>query len=244
MSELELKRQQKLAVGVDLVKWAPPGVAALIALAILAFWPTYLANPSELGTFYTHLHAGTATIWFLLLIVQPLLIRFRRRQLHRTLGYSSYVLAPLVVLCIFLGGHSLLTRWSADEWWIGKYILYLQVSLGSLFGICWILAMYFRKDRQVHARFMVATGLTFLDPVVARIIPVFDGAISQMITFGTVYLILFLLIWLERDAKKGRWVFPLVLALFVVAGLPLFFGVTDTIGWENFSRWFLSLGLT
>jgi hypothetical protein len=42
-----------------------------------------------------------------------------------------------------------------------------------------------------------------------------------MITFGLVCVILVILIWMERRARSGRHVFPVMLAAFFIAGLPL-----------------------
>ena len=50
----------------------------MLLIALISFWPSYL---SQLGaqTAYTHLHASLAGLWILMLIVQPILIRKRRR---------------------------------------------------------------------------------------------------------------------------------------------------------------------
>lgn len=233
------------ARGLDLQTWTPPAVGTLLLLAVLAFWPTYLAAPARLGTPYTHLHASTATLWFVLLLAQPLLLRAGARRLHRTLGYASVLLAPLVLVGIALGAHSLLGRlMAAGVWREGVYVLYLQASLGAAFGILWGLGMWHRKDRKVHARFMAATGLTFVDPVLARLLPDLPGVGAQVVTFTVVNAILLGLIWNEREARRGRWVFPLVLGVFLLLEIPLALGVTGTGAWEGFARWYLALPLT
>jgi len=231
-------------MGIDLARWTAPAVLLLLMLAALAFWPRYLSSPRALGTPYLHFHAVSATLWFLLLFTQPLLIRYGKRTLHHRLGYASLVIAPLVVAAFVLAAHSQLgTRTAEDVWQIGRYILYLQISLGGLFGLIWLLGMLERKDRLVHARFMAATGLTFVDPVLARLLPDL-GIPNQFVTFAVTDLILVALIWFERDARRGRWVFPTVLVLFVLTQLPVFLGLTDSAAWDGFSRWYLSLSLT
>lgn len=244
MSETQLERKTKFALGLDLAKWAPIAFLGLILLAFFAFWPNYLSNPAELGTVYTHLHAFTATIWFILLIVQPILIRKRRRSIHRSIGKTSIVIGPLVLVGMLLGAHGLMGRFPAEQWPLSKFILYLQVSLGLIFGVFWLLAMIYRKDQAVHGRFMVATGLTFIDPVIARVLPSIQGLSAQLVTFGIVNIILLVLIWQERDAKKGRWVFPLVLGLFVLIELPMIFGLSQSAFWNSFAEWYRALPLT
>lgn len=244
MSQARFDFSAQPATGPDLIKWTAPAVLSLMVLAVMAFWPRYLSSPAALGTPYIHFHAVTATLWFLLLFTQPLLIRSRRTTLHHRLGYSSLLLAPLVVVAFVLAAHSQLDSRSApDIWPIGRYILYLQISLGGLFGLIWLMGMLKRKDRLVHARLMAATGLTFVDPVLARLLPDV-GIPNQFVTFAVTDLILVALIWFERDARRGRWVFPTVLILFVLLQLPVFLGLTDSATWDAFSRWYLSLSLT
>src|SRR5512133_2894592 len=81
------------------------GFLALLLLAVLAFWPRYLSLLGSPIDPYTHLHAAFATLWCLLLISQPLLVR-RHRQLHRRLGGLSYVLAPGFAAASLLLAHS------------------------------------------------------------------------------------------------------------------------------------------
>lgn len=57
-------------------------------------------------------------------------------------------------------------------------------------------------------------------------------------TFAVTDLILVALIWFERDARRGRWVFPAVLALFVFSQLPVMLGLVEAQAWEAFSRWY------
>lgn len=232
------------ARGVDLERWSAPAIGGLLLLALFAFWPTYLSGPRALGTPYTHLHALTATLWFVLLIVQPLLIRSGRRPLHRRLGHASCFLAPAVLVGIVLGAHSRLGSFVPELWNVGVYVLYLQIGLGAAFIAIWALGMKHREDRKVHARFMAATGLTFVDPVLARLLPSVPGVNGQVITFMVVNLILVGLIWAERDARRGRWAFPTVLGIFFAMEVPLWAGFTESSAWDAFGRWFLSLPLT
>src|SRR5262245_48969713 len=82
-----------------------PYFIALLLVAGVAFWPSYLSRPTSVSG-YTHLHAITATAWMLMLVVQPLAIRNRRLGWHRALGRASYAVAPLVVISMVLLAHS------------------------------------------------------------------------------------------------------------------------------------------
>ena len=64
---------------------------------VVAFWPSYFARLFEQPSVLFHLHGAALTLWVVMLVAQAQLIRTGRRSLHRTLGKTSYVLAPAVV---------------------------------------------------------------------------------------------------------------------------------------------------
>jgi uncharacterized membrane protein YozB (DUF420 family) len=221
-----------------------PYFAALLVLAIAAFWPSYLSQLFA-QTGYTHLHAATATLWLLLLIAQPLAIRRGRRDLHRFFGRLSFVIAPLVLASILLLAHENIQGLSGERLAIQTYILYLQISLGLLFALCYAMAIIKRHDTPVHMRFMVGTALTLIDPIVVRFmlwvqpIPPWN---YQWLTFALTNAILVWLIWLDRNSPRGRWVFPVLLGVFVLFQIPALFGLTWTGPWQSFAHWFAALG--
>lgn len=224
-----------------------PYFTGLFLVALVAFWPTYLSQAFSASSGYTHLHALTAALWMLMLVTQPLAIRTRRLPLHRLLGRASYALAPLILVSIMLLAHSRIKGLDAEAYASQTYVLYLQVSLAALFGLSYALAIYTRHAVALHARFMVCTALTLIDPVVIRLMFWIDPTPSwnyQWFTFGLTDLVLVALIWLERDSRVGRAVFPAMLAVFVLAQMPALLGLTDVSLWQAFARWFAALPLT
>lgn len=224
-----------------------PWFAGLLGLAAVTFWPTYVSLAPAANSTYTHFHAALATLWVLLLIVQPTLIRTGRWALHRTLGKLSWVLAPIFVVAVVLLAHSRIKGLDGMAYGIQTYILWLQISLTVVFALCYALAMIFRKDAAVHARFMVCTGLTLIDPVVVRLLLWIDRTPSwnyQWLTFVLTDLVILALIWLERKSPSGRWVFPFMLVVFVCSQAPALFGQTQSGWWQAFAAWFAGLQLT
>lgn len=220
--------------------------AGLLLLALVAFWPTYF---SRLGSSsgYTHLHAATATLWMIFLIAQPVAIRTRRLALHRALGRISYGLAAAVLLSVILLAHSRIEGLAGEAFARQSYVLYLQISLAALFGLSYGSAVLARRSMAVHARFMICTALTLIDPIVVRLMLWADSTPDwnyQWLTFGLTDLVLVTLIWLDRDLRRGRWVFPVMLVAFVLAQAPAVLAWTGTAGWQAFARWFASLPLT
>lgn len=212
----------------------------LLITSIIAFWPTYYAVFFS-SEFYIHLHAFFAVLWFGMLIVQPYLIRSRQLDLHRLVGKFSYFVAPLVVISIVLLAHNRLTLAPESFYPFQTFILYLQISLALVFAITYALAIYYRKTKPIHARFMVATSFTFIDPIFARLIIIFApnaAPIGQWITFGTVNLILIVLSIMDRKNRKAKWVYPTLFLIYLIIEIPIFFDLTGLNWWQAFAEWF------
>lgn len=226
---------------------AGPWFAGLLLLAMVTFWPTYVSLPPSANTLFTHFHAAVATLWVLMLIVQPWLIRAGRLRTHGKLGKVSWVLAPVFVIAAVLLAHSRIQGLEGPAYAIQTYVLWLQVSLTTVFALSYVMAMVYRKSMVHHARFMICTGLTLIDPVVIRLMFWIDNTPSwnyQWFTFILTDLVLIALIWFERNARRGRGAFPLMLGVFLLAQVPALFGLTNQAWWQAFALWFAGLPLT
>lgn len=224
-----------------------PWFAALLIIAALAFWPSYFAPGLRYSSSHIHIHAATATVWMLMLIAQPWLISRYRYDLHRQIGVVSFAIAPLVVISMVLLANFRLRSSTPAAYQLQTYILYLQISLAFLFSISYLLAMVYRKQAEIHARFMICTGLTLIDPVFARLfywIHPTSAADHQWLTFGLTDLIFVFLIILERRNPRGRWVFPFMLLAFIILQIPALLMLTDRPAWQSFAMWFASLPIT
>ena len=224
-----------------------PFVAALLVIAFVAFWPTYFAPGLSTSSFYVHFHAVTAALWMLLLVVQPFLIRRYRFDTHRAVGRVSYLLVPLLLISMVLLANYRLRSVPAEAYQLQTYVLYLQVSLAGLFALSFALAMVFRREAEVHGRFMVCTGMTLIDPVFARLFFWADPTTveyHQFLTYGLTDLVFLVLIVSERRSSRGRWVFPVMLLVFLVIQIPALLWLTEWPVWQSIAKWFQSLPLT
>ena len=224
-----------------------PFFAALLVIAFFAFWPTYFSPGLGASVSYVHLHAASATLWMISLILQPWLIRSHRYHLHRTIGRVSFILVPSLLVSMILLANFRIRNVRPEDYAIQTYVLYLQFSLAALFALSYGLAMLNRNKTDVHARFMVCTGLTLIDPVFARLIFWIHPAsveFHQWLTFGLTDVILIILIWRERRNPNARWVFPVMLGVFVVAQVPALLWWTNWAAWQSFAEWFRSVPLT
>ena len=221
--------------------------AVLLVIAFFAFWPTYFSPGLGASVSYVHFHAATATLWMIALIAQPWLIRSHRYDLHRAVGRLSFVLVPVLLISMILLANFRIRNVRPEDYAIQTYVLYLQVSLLVVFAVAYGLSMLYRRQTDIHARFMVCTGLTLVDPVFARLffwIHPDSVMLHQWFTFGLTDLILIALIWRERRNIKDRWVFRSMLCLFVVAQIPALLAWTNWPIWQSFAAWFRSIPLT
>ena len=223
------------------------GFALLLALAFLAFWPRYLSKPFGTIDAYTHLHASTAVAWFGLLIAQPLLVEARAFAAHRVLGRVSYALAPAVVVTAILLAHSRFRMMDDRTFAKEAFFLYLPLSVSLLFLVAWLAGVAWRRRRAAHARFMAVTGLTLLDPVLARIIgfylaPDADENIFQVVTYAITDLLFLALVATMPRQSPGRAALVALLCAFVAIHAG-WFVLAQTAGWTTFADAFRKLPL-
>lgn len=218
----------------------------LAAAAVPAFWPLYLARPAAAVDAYTHAHAAVMAAWCGLLVGQPFLAR-RARSWHRVGGRASYVVAPAVALSAVLLAHQRFSGMDAATLAREGANLYLPLSAVALFAPAYAAGVGWRRDRAVHARFLVATAFPLIDPVLGRLmafyLPPLPGYLwYQVVTFGLGDLTLAWLAWRDRQTPAG-WVFRTMLAwtLLVHAG---WFTVAQGHAWPAVVRWFVRLPLT
>lgn len=221
--------------------------AALLAMAVFAFWPSYFSRPSA-ATAYMHVHVVVMALWMALLVIQPFLIRARRNALHRRLGKSAFLLAPLAVVTALLLAHSRLAPLGAAELAEVAPFVYLPLQAAGLFGLTAGLALLHRKSPALHARYMICTSLTLIDPVVARILGFRLPALANdlhyaLIGFAITDAILLALLLSNVRAGPGRTVFATMLVVFglVHAG---YFTLAQTDAWSSFVVAFRALPLT
>ncbi|MBS1682458.1 MAG: hypothetical protein JST48_12165 [Bacteroidetes bacterium] len=216
-------------------------IIALMLLTLVGFYPTYISKfPTfEDITNVHHFHGAMMMIWFLLLIIQPFLISYKKYKIHRTLGKASYVIAPVVAYSIFLA--------TQHEYYLDTTYQTKDESLAGLawditsmisFVVCYILAIINRKNTELHMRYMVGTALIIMGPGVMRIIAVYE--IFGDIKFPIVALYTFIICagigvgLIAYDLMKNRPYKPYL----VVVGLTTGIYVTY---FNRMSDWWLAI---
>lgn len=154
------------------------GIILLIILANIGFYKTYIShfpkfedyNSPRRGiihfTTIIHFHGMMMIGWLLMMLVQPILILNRKIKLHRLAGRLSYVLAPLVLLSMYLVTYSGLHRELAQDGQISVVArrVALDVPLIIFFAILYLLAIFSTHKPAFHSRFMCSTAFILISP--------------------------------------------------------------------------------
>jgi ABC-type xylose transport system permease subunit len=220
----------------------------LVIMAILGFWPTYFSKFFD-GTanfnFYFHFHAFMASLWIALLIVQPILIKKKKLSIHKQIGKLSFIILPLFFISVILLKHYRIGGIVTEG--LGA-TLWLQVKDLVIIGIMFTIAMLNKRNMQIHARAMISTGIVFIEPTLGRfiiliVLPEPNFILGLAITVAIMYILIISFIIIERKQTSGRWVFPLLLLLYLIFHYFIFFQVSFPF-WDAFAKWFTELPLT
>jgi len=212
---------------------------ALLVILVVGFWNSYFSKFLGDITFEQHFHGIAMLLWVFLLISQAWLIRGSNYTVHRKLGKTSFVLAPIVFIsAILVTLDALFKRQdpmaenALSFFWFGSF-------LAGLFAMLYGLAIYHRKIRQLHSRYMISTALVFLVPGLTRAIANTiapegrDVFLDVMLFTGLIGMALIFFEW-----RKGKIYPPFV--VFTVAwgaGLIMFYTVPHSEIWQGFTLW-------
>lgn len=214
--------------------------------ALFAFWPHYLSRlPND--DVHAHLHAALAVTWCALLIMQPFLIRARKNDLHRRLGAFSKLVAPAFVVAAVLLAHHRVAVMPDAKFAADPAGLFLGLAAAVDFAVAYSLGLWFRQTMALHARFMIATGLTMIDPVFVRVLGYYAPPFShplmyQVCGYGVTDLMLLLLLWRPAMSARYRRIFLSGVIIFPILHLAWFTVVQGPL-WVSFATWFRALPL-
>lgn len=146
-------------------------ILAIFPFAGFAFWPSYI---STIGTasFEFHAHGITAATWLLLLAMQSWSIHNDNFPLHRLSGRSSLALFPLFLAGgagIFIGMAQRYVSGSPFHAMYAPRLAWLDVVGVAGFAFCYFQALRWRRNAQIHSRYMLATILFLMPPIFGRL---------------------------------------------------------------------------
>jgi hypothetical protein len=208
-------------------------VVLLLALTFVAFWPGYFSElPDETGAH--HAHAASADLWMILAIAQSWSVHHNQLAMHRKIGLAIFVLFPFFLVAgmwvIHVEATSLAGDFTSVE---GKQIAqfgFFDPLANIAFAVLFWAGLKDRYKVHLHARYMLATLLFVISPIVFRLLPMAipslrpDEAFSYAMAGGNVVALAVALYLYRQEPRHGR---PFLIA----AGFIAVQGITfDTLG--------------
>ena len=220
----------------------------LACIVFAGFWRSYFSKfftGNNDYNFYFHFHATLALLWVSMLIVQPILIRKKKITIHKILGKVSYVFMPLLLLSVLLILNHSLKQVTEEQRTFSNVLVVVRDIF--LLSVAFTIGVWYRSHVQMHARAMVVTGIVFIEPALARLMSgvIFkgQGATGFMVTAGVIIVLLIILIIKERGQKKARWLFPVLLGIYLLAYTIIFFEIQLSF-LDGIIKWYAVLPLT
>jgi len=211
-------------------------------IVMLGFLPSYWLRFTE-APWRHHLHGITATLWFVLLVLQPYLVTHGRARQHRLFGMVALVLAGGVTLsALSVIPYNLINERLPET---ARYGLsFIDIVLVPGFVISVLMAIKCSRRVDDHARWMISTVFWAVSPGLFRLM-LFSLIISGVSNIGSkmpillavsgLLNILVLSILMYRDRRMhpaylaaviGSLVFFVPMA---VGDMPLWRSLADTL---------------
>lgn len=193
----------------------------LLLIAVVGFYPSFYAQALAAKGLH-QFHGALATLWLLLLIGQGWLMRRKKISLHRSLGKLSLLLVPLFAISGLMIVHDMLTRDSGFARSFGPRLAFMDLSSVVFFVFAFCMAIYYRRDMALHARFMASTALPLLPPALSQLlgnhvpsVTSFEMAL-HLAFVATELVVVALLLHDRKQAGQMRAPYLILLALLLV----------------------------
>lgn len=225
-------------------------VTALFILLIIigVQWGFYRSYTShfpifENATTVIHIHGALLMIWLSLLVLQPMLIHFKKIKLHKSIGKVAYILGPLIIISIFFVGKG--AYWRGLEFLPESDMLsFIVLDMRGLisFAIFWALAMSYRKIPAAHMRYMIATGILAIGPGIGRGLGAsFDFSTYAALTTTDVLDLAIVGFLLGVDLLKKNDYKPYLIVFLVLLAGSILWQISYSDFWQNFARGYVNL---
>ena len=222
--------------------------ALIVPALLIGFWKSYFGTLGDLPDKVTttiHVHSLTMIVWIFMLVAQAWFIRSKQFALHRLVGRSSYVVAPVIVWIGLVAMREFVGREPGAVSYDQARDLNLGFGQLLAFAVTWSLAVVYRKQPERHIRFMISTAFSLATAIVFRIL------ISWVPGFGTAqaavhgnFLVLGVLLGalIANDWRLGLRRSPFLVVTVMIALMYVsHLAIVRTDIWLAYCEWFRSL---
>jgi hypothetical protein len=197
----------------------------LVVLVAAGFYKPYFALIPHFDASITPLvqfHAILLMSFVALLVAQPLLIRYKLRDVHKTLGRLTYFLMPLLAAsCVGVVlkeyDEALVRTLSVAS---ALRSIFSDAAQLLLLAIFYLLAVVNRRNLPVHMRYMIAVALIVAPAGIARVLGYWfhvpryaSGLVSNAVLDAVVIVV----ILFDRRNRLNYRPYMLVLPLFLLS---------------------------
>lgn len=217
-------------------------ILLLLALIVVAFWPSYLSNLPKAKVAH-HTHAASAVLWVMFAAFQAWSIHHGRMQLHRTAGTMLFALFPFFLV----GGlHAIYAEATTlaggvtdpDNLVIAQFGMFDPLAnIG--FAMMFYLGLKHRHKVHLHARYMLGTVMFVVAPVIWRLlqkwVPFFQNdtpetawRFSYAMAAGQAGAVLIAYLLYRQAPKHGR---PWLIVIGFIAVQELLFETVGRMDW-------------
>lgn len=145
---------------------------AVAAVSLAGFFNSYIRFLPDTDRFpiVIHIHFVAFLCWFALLIIQPILIKRKKYQLHRKIGKLSYFIPPVLVVTILILVHNQTKREINTSEDNAAIIAFIGLLDAVSFSAYYLIAMFNRRNLRWHVAFIIAATLIILNPGMSRLL--------------------------------------------------------------------------
>jgi uncharacterized membrane protein YozB (DUF420 family) len=223
---------------------APFYFALALLCAVIGFFPSYFAQLRETDLAH-HFHGITASLWMIMLIAQSWLMRRGLVVQHRRLGKLSLIVAPAFVISGIMMVHVMLSGVDDFSRTFGPRLAFLDLTTMIYFLVAYVLALHYRRNVQLHARFMASTAVLVLPPAISRLLGNLVPAVQsfEQALHGAYFICeIIVCLLLLSDFRRGRIRAPyIVLMVLLVAQQIGFLLLPSLDAWRAITRWIAAL---
>jgi hypothetical protein len=242
-----MQRNEKQTISLAANSQIIIGIILLLLLVHIGFYKTYIRHFPAFEDYTTlsgrkfhfswvkHVHGMLMMGWILMLLLQPILILKGKIKWHHRVGRLSYVLAPLILLSMWL-----ITQERFDDilerQGYTAAVAHLSLNFPNIifFALLYSLAIYYRKRSDLHIPFMCGTAILLIGPGLARILMTYFGfAPDYSATISKMVMVAIPAVIAITDSVRKKRVSPFTVVLAVMIVNALLWLARNTPFWQS-----------
>ena len=177
---------------------------AVAVLSLAGFFNSYIRFLPNTDTFpvIIHIHFTAFILWFVLIILQPILIKRKDYALHRKLGRLTYFIVPVLVITMLI----LIKKEVQREMPVSENRATFGAFVGLIdafsFSAYYLIAMVNKRNLRWHVAFLVAATLVILNPGISRLANHIQSGFGLLLAVLLPFIVAITVISVEKIGTK------------------------------------------